>query len=259
MSAVLAEILARAPDMLVPYFLVFLRIGAAMALLPAFGEMMLPLRVRLAAAIAFTLIAAPVVLGRTAGAGVGDSGSYTALGAGEVLTGLALGLALRLQIMALQVAASIAAQSTSLAQLLGEANVDPQPAIGVVLLLAALALGAELGLHVQVAAMFIRSYDFLGPGAVLGGGDLARWLVGAASTMSGFALALAAPFVAASLLYNLALGVINRAMPQLMVAFVGAPAITLGALVLLAITAPVMLGLWADALQSRLFDPFGTR
>ena len=42
------------------------------------------------------------------------------------------------------------------------------------------------------------------------------------------ALSLAAPFVIASLLYNVALGVINKAMPQLMVAFVGAPAITCG-------------------------------
>ena len=49
------------------------------------------------------------------------------------------------------------------------------------------------------------------------------------------AFTLAAPFVLVSVLYNLTLGVINRAMPQLMVVFVGAPVITgLGLAVLFA-------------------------
>ena len=160
--------------------------------------------------------------------------------------------------MGLQVAATIAAQSTSLSQLLGGSAVDPQPAIGVVLLLAALALAAELGLHVQVSVMFIMSYDLVAAGIPIGGGDLASWIVRAVSAAFSLALTLAAPFVAVSLLYNLALGVINRAMPQLMVAFVGAPAITFGALLLLALTAPLMLWIWAEHFQMRLVSPFGT-
>jgi len=65
---------------------------------------------------------------------------------------------------------------------------------------------------------------------------------------SGFrlAFALAAPFYILSLLYNLTLGVINRAMPQLMVAFVGAPVITAGALILLTVSIPLMVGRWQD-------------
>ena len=59
------------------------------------------------------------------------------------------------------------------------------------------------------------------------------------------------------MIYNLALGIINRAMPQLMVAMVGAPAITGGALALLMLAAPVILPLWLGLLQARLADPFG--
>ena len=74
---------------------------------------------------------------------------------------------------------------------------------------------------------------------------------GLARIAEAFSLAflLAAPFVIASFIYNLALGVINRAMPQLMVAFVGAPAITWGGLALLLVTAPVLLGVWVDRLN----------
>jgi flagellar biosynthetic protein FliR len=41
------------------------------------------------------------------------------------------------------------------------------------------------------------------------------------------------------------LGLLNRAMPQLMVTFVGLPAITLGGLILLMLTAASLLTAWA--------------
>ena len=69
--------------------------------------------------------------------------------------------------------------------------------------------------------------------------DVAAW--GTARVAQAFALgfSLAAPFVIAGFAYNLALGAINRAMPQLMVAFIGAPAITAGGLLILMLAAPV--------------------
>ena len=258
MNAALAELFGIAPQVFVPTFLVFLRIGAVMMMMPAFGEMLVPMRIKLAAAVAFTLIVAPAVM-PTLQSDPALQKPALILGVSEVITGLAIGLSLRMVLMALQVAATIAAQSTSLSQLLGGTSVDPQPAIGVVLLLAALALAAELGLHVQVSLLFIRSYELIGVGDPITGGNLAGWAVDAVSASFAFAFTLAAPFIALSLLYNLALGVINRAMPQLMVAFVGAPAITLGSLVLLALTAPLMLWLWAEEFGARILSPFGVR
>ena len=61
-------------------------------------------------------------------------------------------------------------------------------------------------------------------------------------TLFGFSLA--APFVIMGFAYNVALGAINRAMPQLMVAFVGAPAITAAGLLVLMLAAPVILHFW---------------
>lgn len=42
-------------------FVVFLRIAAAMAFLPGFGEATVPARVKLAVAVAFTAVVAPAV------------------------------------------------------------------------------------------------------------------------------------------------------------------------------------------------------
>ena len=238
--------------------LVFLRIGAAMALLPAFGEMLVPVRVKLALTIGLTLIVAPAVspiVQETTKTGP----ELLAAGGAEVLAGLVLGIALRLVIFALQIAGTIAAQSTSLSQLFGGGAIDPQPALGVVLVIGGLALATLFGLHVKVAAMLILSYDLLPPGRLLPPDPLAEWALAAVSQTFRTAVILAVPFLLASLLYNLALGVINRAMPQLMVAFVGAPAITLGSLILLALTAPLLLSIWVELLDSRLADPLGVR
>lgn len=251
MIEALTELLELAPDYLPAIYLVFLRVGSAMFFLPAFGEQMIPLRVRLGAAVAFTAIVAPVV---SDGVMIDLSLRHVLV---EVGVGMALGFALRLHIMALQVAASIAAQVTSLAQLLGGAAVEPQPALGVVLLLAALALAASLGLHVQYAGMFIQSYDFVGFGGSFPASIFGAWAKDAVTAMFSFSLLLAMPFVAASLLYNLALGVINRAMPQLMVAFVGAPAITYGALFLFALSAPILLTVWVQVFSELINNPFG--
>ena len=69
--------------------------------------------------------------------------------------------------------------------------------------------------------------------------------------------AIAAPFVIAAMIYNIALGAINRAMPQLLVSFVGAPAITFGGIALLFLAAPIMLAKWLDVLHRFLANPFG--
>lgn len=258
MTLDLAPFLDPASSALGAAFLVFLRIGAAMALLPAFGEMIVPVRVRLMVTLAFTAVILPAV--EPGIAAVLSAGRPAAsLIAGEVAVGLMLGLSLRLLVIALHVAAAIAAQATSLAQLLGGAGVDPQPALGLILMWGALALAASMGLHVRIAAMFIQSYDLIGPGAPPPAAEALRWLVPALSRTFEFAFLTAMPFVAASLIYNLTLGVINKAMPQLMVAFVGAPAITFGALLLLWLSAPVILSLWTEALAAVTRNPFGPR
>ena len=45
-------------------------------------------------------------------------------------------------------------------------------------------------------------------------------------------------------------------MPQLMVAFVGAPAITAGGLIILMLAAPLMLSIWVEAMGMFIMDPF---
>lgn len=236
-------------------FWVFLRVGACMALLPVFGEQVVSIRVRLAASVAFTILVWPMAkpLFPT---NVSDA-QFLQLSAAELISGLLLGLAFRLFVHALQIAGTIIGTSTSLAQVFGGGvGVDPQPAIGNTLVLGALALATLGGLHVHYVGAIVMSYDALPVGILPSAETVKNWTVAEVSSAFALAFVLSAPFLVAALLYNLALGVINRAMPQLMVSFVGAPALTLGGLLVGAIALPFLLVVWSALFAAALGDPF---
>ncbi|MFM2349546.1 MAG: hypothetical protein RIR04_512 [Pseudomonadota bacterium] len=253
MNGLIAQMLQAAgvtQDWLWPAVLVFLRVGAAMALMPAFGEQVVPQRVRLMLAVAFTAVVLPTVAG-----GMRDLPSLPLAAGVEVLAGLTLGIGLRLFVLALQTAAAIVAQTTSLSQLFGGATPEPQPAIGNLLNMAALALAVQAGLHVRAASLLMMSYDILPAGRLPAAADLAQWGLQRVVAATVLALSLAAPFVIGSVIYNVALGVINRAMPQMPVSLVGAPVLTGAALILMALVAPLILALWLQGFNAFLANP----
>jgi len=257
MIALPPELLPQLGEGLWHLFAVFLRVSAMVSLLPAFGERSIPTRVKFGIAVAFTLVVTPAVQPPLAEPGLLE---VARLVLSEVLIGMALGMGLRLFVLALQTAGSIAAQATSLSQILGGAAADPVPAMGYLLTLAGLTLAVLLGLHIRAAQFLIHSYTLFPMGIAPLAADLSQWGVHQILRSFGLAFALAMPFVIASLIYNLALGVINRAMPQLMVAFVGAPAITFAGLFLLFAGTPLILSTWADALNAFMLNPLdGTR
>lgn len=251
-AAVLSELSGIGTEIFWRAVLVFLRVGAAMALLPAFGEQSVPQRVRLILALAFTLVVAPA-----AGPMPTPDIGLLAPMLSETAIGLALGMALRLFVIALQIAGSIAANATSLAQLFGGSGPEPQPAVGNLLVMAGLAIAVAAGLHVQIAQALILSYEVFPAGVIPNSDDMTKWGLSQISQAFARGFILAAPFTIAAFLYNVALGVINKAMPALMVSFVGAPALAGGSLVLIAVISPAMLAAWLYALQMFLAQPFG--
>lgn len=233
----------------------FLRIGALAGLLPGFGEQAVPLRIKLAIAVAFTLIVTPALDPATLPTGFAGAAWLIV---SEIVIGVLLGIGLRLFVIALQIAGSIAAQSTSLAQILGNAVAEPVPAMGHILVMGGLALAMIMGLHVKIAEFVILSYQMMPLGALPAGMDVSQWGIDQVRRAFTLAFTLAAPFVLLSVLYNLALGVINKAMPQLMVAFVGAPLITAGGLFLLFMSAPLLLSVWLETFDRFLTNPLST-
>lgn len=235
-------------------FLVFLRVAAALALMPGFGEQSVPARVKLVLAIAATLVVAPMI--DPFDERNWQLSTLAQFMVTETAAGFLFGIGLRIFVMALQTAGAIAAQSTSLSQILGN-SAEPMPAIGHVFVISGLCLAMMSGLHVKFLAYILQTYVLLPPGHLPSPGMISEWGVAQIAQAFSLAFQLSAPFVIVSLLYNLALGAINRAMPQLMVAFVGAPAITAAGMVLLALLVPAIMLVWLEAMNVYLSNPAG--
>ncbi|MEM6637753.1 MAG: flagellar biosynthetic protein FliR [Pseudomonadota bacterium] len=227
------------------YFIVFLRIGSAAFLLPIIGESFVPLRVKLVGALALTALTAPMALPEIAA--VQGNRALLAIFFSEVGIGLFLGLFVRFFVFALNMVGSIAAQSLSLSQILGNL-VEAQPAISQIVFFAALGLLTVLDFHVSLVAYLVSSYEIFAVANPVTSEGVFATMVPHLRMLAQLALSLTAPFVAVSVIYNLALGFISRAMPQFMVTFVGAPAIVACGLLLLMLALPGLVFLWAQSL-----------
>lgn len=234
--------------------IVFLRVSAMVSVLPAMGELYVPTRVKLAVAAAFTFVVAPALPALPEPDNVLAYGRFAVT---EAIIGLAMGIGVRIFVLALQTAGTMAAQATSLSQVLGGIGAEPMPALGAVLMISGVTLATMMGLHVRVAELLIGSYQMFPAGQFPVAAGLTEWGVFRVSQSFSLAFTLAAPFVITAVIYNLALGVINRAMPQLMVAMVGAPVITLMGLFILMVGSPVILDVWSRALMTFFADPGG--
>lgn len=230
---------------------VFARISGLVFFLPGLAEQMTPVRVKLGAAMAIAMVVTPAVF--TSAAFPQTLSAAAMMIAAEAVVGAFLGFTIRVTIYALQTAGAITSQSLSLAQLFG-ASVDLQPEtpISTLLMIAAVTIAVISGLHFEIIRILIKTFEVFPLGVFPGAGETGEWAVERVAFSFAAALSMALPFVALGFVYNMAIGAANRAMPQLMVAFVGIPAVTMAGLVLLAMSAPIILGVWADILDDTL-------
>lgn len=239
--------------------MVFIRIGAMIALIPALGEGFLPMRVKITATLALTCAVTPTLaLGPSAP--LAHWRSLEAISLGDLLVeagaGLILGFSLRLMIHALQIAGTIAAQSMSLAQMFSGTGMEPQPILSNLMALAGTAFFCTVGGLSRAVELLVLSYEIFPAGKIAEAGPFSGWAVRRVGDIFALGFILAAPFTLAALLYNLTLGIINRAMPMLMVTLIGAPALTLGGLVLLALVTPSLFQRWREGLLQLLGAPW---
>lgn len=253
----LQPLLEQLDDAVLTAAAIFVRISAIVFMLPGFGERVIPVRIKLMGALAFAAFAwAPVMA--DAPRLTADASSFGVAFLAEAFAGLLIGFSVRIMVFALQMGGTAAAQSFSLSQMFGGAmSPEPEPTIASLLTLSGVALALSLGLHVKATMLIIQSYDVLPLGQFALGADAASWTTSRMSAGFSLAMSIATPFLVIAFVYNLALGLINKAMPQMMVAFVGMPLITWAGMVLLMIISGTALSLWSDRLDLVLDAPLG--
>ena len=220
--------------------------GAAAFLAPGLGDATTPVRVRLFAAFALTLVAAPAA--RPPAFELANASALAMMLLTEASIGLLIGLTIRFALFALHIAGTIAAQAMQLSQLFGPGvSHEQESQISTLLMMAGVAIACSAGLHVELALAFAKTYAVAPFAAPLPASDAARHIVDHAAGAVSLGFSLSIPFLLLGFVYSLSLGAMNRAMPQLAVAFVGAPiAISAGA-VLLGLCASLILARWSEA------------
>jgi flagellar biosynthetic protein FliR len=222
--------------------LVFARIGAMVMLLPGFGELSVPVRVRLTVALLLTAVLVP--LHRDAyQVDLRSFGPVVAMLGEELFIGIVLGLTARFTLSALQVAGSVIAQQLGLGFVTA---VDPTQGqqnviVGNFLTMLGVALIFAGDLHHLVIAALHDSYTLFRPGEFPLLGDVAALTTRTAASAFRIGIQLSAPFLVFGLLFNFGLGILSRLMPQMQVFFVGVPlSILLGLLILLFVVGTMM-------------------
>lgn len=224
---------------------VFSRMSVFMFMVPVFGDRVISPRIRLGIAVMLTFLMLPSVLGSAVP--VTQLKGALQLIATEAIFGLFLGLILRLMIFGLQIVGNIVSQSMSISQPLGEGiATEPNPTLSTFFMLAGVTLLVTMDFHIEAFSVIVRSYSVFPLGTLPDLNNFAHDLTMQATQMFRWSLSLAFPFVVLNFIYNLLLGFVNRAMPQLLVSFVGMPAIIGIGIGLMAVSVGTIMIVWID-------------
>ena len=215
---------------LVAAALVFARVGGCIMVLPAFGEAFVSPRVRLAVALAVTLVLVPAV-GTDLAAPPDDAGLFLAL-LQELLIGTALGLAARFALAAMNLAGTIIALQSALA---AAAFFDPhegtQSAItSNFLTTAGLTLLLVVDGHHYLLWGLARSFDITPQLTAYPAADFAELLLRTSSDLFVVAVRIAAPVILVTTVVNLTFGFFSRLVPGIQVFFIAMPLQVLAAI-----------------------------
>jgi flagellar biosynthetic protein FliR len=212
------------PGNLYAFFLVFARVGAVIMLLPGFGEAYVSARIRLIFALVLSLVLLPIVAKYLPAMPVSPIQLVIHFGI-EVLIGVFIGGAVRILISALQMAGTVVAYQSSLANAL---VYDPASAQQSALSSTFLATtGAMLifvtNLHHLMLGGIVESYQLFAVGKSLPVADMSETAARLLGRAFVLAMQIAAPFIIVGLLFMLGVGLVNRLMPQVQIFFVAMP------------------------------------
>jgi flagellar biosynthetic protein FliR len=233
--------------------LVFARVGSAVMLLPGFGELFVPPRVRLLLAGAIALVIAPAVVARLPALPATAIELVLILG-GEIAIGLFLGTLSRILLSALHVAGGVVGLQSSLssAVMFDPASASQNGIHSGFLYLLGILVVFVTDLHHPMLKAVAQSYSLFIPGAAIATGDFSELGVRYVSQSFALAMQIAAPYVVVGVVFYAGLGLIARLMPQVQVFFIAMPLQIALSFVLMVLTLAAGIGWFVNGFETAL-------
>ena len=202
-----------AQQVLTSTLLVLLRISAFLVFAPVFGSPAIPARVKVLFALAVALLLGPLTAGLP-----GTQAELSIPGIlGEIAVGITFGLTLSFLSEALLMGAALMSVSFSfsLANLLDPNSQVETEVLGTALNWIGLLVLLGAGLHRTLLAAVLRSFAVVPLGTAVLSARSAGTIVDMASGIFLAGLQLAAPVIAASLMIEVAVGLVSRMAPMM--------------------------------------------
>ena len=241
---------ALTPTIVLTAFIVFCRIGGCLLVIPGFSSPRVLMRARLFVAIAVSLALTPMLQAEVQPQ-VENAQPITLLGLmlSESLKGVLIGLLGRFFFLALETMSIAIANAIGLVNAFGTPMEmeEAAPTISSLVSLAAVLLIFVTDLHWEIFRGLAASYNVL---PVKQGFDPRIGLLQLTDDASKtflFTMSIAATFLVFSLVANVAIGLINKLVPQVPVTFIATPFLLAGGMVILYFTARPALDLFISA------------
>jgi flagellar biosynthesis protein FliR len=235
--------------------LVFFRVGSMVMLTPGLGETAVPVRVRLSFALLLALCLGPIVAPSLPAVpdGVGAMAGYVIK---EVLIGLMIGAILRMFLASMNTTGELVALQTTLAfsQTANPLGAQPSTSLTVFLGMLGVVLVFVTDLHQMFLAAIVHSYTLFPPLKPMPLGDAVTLAEQTFAKSFTLGVQMAAPILVFSLVFNIAVGLVGRVMPQFQIFFAATPLSLLLGLSLFALSLGAMGLVWVQAYEALLHN-----
>jgi len=206
------------------FILTFVRIGAAITIMPGVGDSFTPQQIRLYIALGLSLVLSPLVAQH-----IPDPVPTTAilftLIAMEFIIGLFFGTIARILMVALDTAGMAISMMSGLgnAQVFNPAFATQGSLIGALMSVTGVVILFATNMHHLLFFGLVGSYELFPVGAVPDAGSMAELMSRAVASSFMIGVQIASPFILVSLLIYIGMGVLTRLMPQIQVFLLALP------------------------------------
>lgn len=209
------------------------RLTGIMLFAPFFGSVVIPARVKAVLVLALTALLYPMISGRIPHMSISQ---WPMMAFSELLIGIALGVVTNVVFDGVQMAGQVLSvqMGFSLVNIL-----DPQTQVESTVMATfhqtiALLIFLRLNVHFWILRALARSFDYLPPSSGHFGAAFTSAVLQAGSSVFSVGIQIAAPVLSATLVADIALGLLGKASPQLPLMLLG-PAVKsiLGMLILI--------------------------
>lgn len=229
-------------------FLAFCRIGGCFMVLPGFSSARVPTNVRLFLSLGLSLAVMPVLWDTLYPNVSVTPASMIGLIGSEMLIGIMYGMIARMYVLGLQFAGAILTMSIGFTAPGGHDVLEDMQETSLTSLItfAGLMLLFILDFHHMIFRALVDSYAVTPVGAVLEPQKLLITLTDTLRASTNIMLRLASPFLIYGLLFNVAVGLVNKLAPQVPVYFISTPYLITGGIFMMYLAIAAMIRLFAE-------------